>query len=123
MPMAQLAFVQGLFMMAFLIGVAVCIEMPPRGRVLTNRWILLRSGLDATAALAYTIGLAHLQLANATAIFMTTPLIMTVLAVLGFEEGVSATSWRAVVVGFIGVLLVVKPAGDAFNRWSLLVFP
>jgi drug/metabolite transporter (DMT)-like permease len=81
---------------------------------------LLRSGLDALGSVAWVTSIAFLPLANATAITMGLPLIIALMAVLALGEQVSARRWWAMATGFAGVLLVVQPAGEAFNAWSLV---
>jgi len=71
--------------------------------------------------IVWVIGLAHLPMANASAIYMSTPLILTVLAVVVLGEKVTAAMWMAIIAGFGGVLRVVQPASDQFNVWSLLI--
>jgi drug/metabolite transporter (DMT)-like permease len=82
---------------------------------------MLRGVLEAAAAFVYFIALFHIPFAIATAVNLSTPLILTVLAVLVLKEEVHWRRWSAVIAGFAGVLLVIQPrAGDA-NIWSWVV--
>lgn len=54
----------------------------------------------------------QLPLADATAIFFGSPFIMTALSVPVLGERVPASGWAAVAVGFVGVLVIVRPSGD-----------
>jgi drug/metabolite transporter (DMT)-like permease len=96
-------------------------RMPLRANHFMNGRVLLRAGLDVAASATFVIGIAHMQLANASAIYMATPLMIMVGSVLLFAERVSARRWMAIIAGFTGVLLVVQPASEAFNAWSLLM--
>lgn len=58
-------------------------------------------------------GYAHLPLATATALGFTMPLFLTALSVLLLGERVGWRRWSAVVVGFCGVLIVVRPGAEA----------
>ena len=60
------------------------------------------------------IGYALLPVTEATAIGFTTPLLLAALAALVLRERVSATHWAAVLIGFVGMLLVVRPGGAGF---------
>jgi len=80
----------------------------------------VRAGIDALATFAYLLSLFHLPLANATAINMATPLVITLAAALLLGERVGAWRWAAVACGFGGVLLVVQPGLSGFNAWAWL---
>lgn len=131
MASAQLIFIRGLFATALLLAVATAqgaLTWPGQHarcathgvRHLLDRRVLLRAGLDAFATVAYLTALFNMQIGNATAINMAAPLFITLMAVLALGEKVSAARWWAVACGFVGVLLIVQPAGDAFNAWALL---
>ena len=70
---------------------------------------LVRSifGISAMACAFY--GFSLMQLADAVAILHTTPLFMTVLSVLILQEKVGVRRWSAVTIGFIGMLIVMRP--------------
>jgi drug/metabolite transporter (DMT)-like permease len=120
-PAFQLILVRAAFGTALLLAIGLVLRMPLRGDHLVNGRVLARAGLDVLASVTFVIGIAHMQLANASAIYMATPLIIMVGAVLLFAERASARRWMAIVAGFSGVLLVVQPASAAFNAWSLLM--
>lgn len=80
--------------------------------------VLLRGGLEAGAAIIYLIALFQIPFAIATAVNLSTPLILTVLAVLLLKEDVRWRRWTAVGVGFVGVLLVIQPRPGDINAWT-----
>lgn len=68
--------------------------------------------------LSYTthlMGIAALSLAAAESICFSTPLMITFLSIVILGEKVSWQRWLALVVGFIGILFVVKPDSSSFN--------
>jgi drug/metabolite transporter (DMT)-like permease len=65
------------------------------------------------------LGLAALPIADAVAIFFVSPLVITVFSVVFLREQVGPYRWAAVAVGFVGVLLIVKPGTSAFQLASL----
>jgi drug/metabolite transporter (DMT)-like permease len=69
--------------------------------------LALRGVLEATAAITYLVALAFIPFAIATAVNMSTPLFLAVLAVLMLGEKVGWRRWCAITVGFVGVLLVI----------------
>lgn len=80
--------------------------------------VMLRGGLEAGAAIIYLIALFQIPFAIATAVNLSTPLILTVLAVLLLKEDVRWRRWTAVGVGFAGVLLVIQPRPSDINGWT-----
>jgi drug/metabolite transporter (DMT)-like permease len=64
--------------------------------------------------------IAHLPLAQAVSLSYSTPLFVTVLAVWLLGEQVRARRWLAVVAGFIGVLIIVRPGTSGFTVHSLI---
>jgi drug/metabolite transporter (DMT)-like permease len=88
---------------------------------LVHRQVLLRGVLEAAAAIVYLVALFHIQFAVATAINLSTPLIFTALAVVMLKEDVRWRRWAAVIVGFLGVLMVIQPRPGDVNGWTWLV--
>lgn len=119
-PAAQLIFVRGVFATVLLLALAQAFGLTRQLAGVVDRRVLARALLDALGTVAYLVALFHLPLANTTAINMATPLFITLFAVLLFHERVGGARWLGVGVGFTGVLLVVQPAGHAFNAWTLL---
>jgi len=66
------------------------------------------------------LGLAALPIADATAIFFISPLVITVFSVIFLKETVGPRRWAAIAVGFVGTLVIVKPGTAAFQAASLL---
>lgn len=81
---------------------------------------LIRGGCVVLANMTFFLGLAALEIADAVAIFFVSPLIITVFSVIFLGETVGARRWAAIAVGFIGVLIVIRPGTSAFQVASLL---
>jgi len=120
LPAAQLILLRGLMASALLFAIAHGTGATRRLADLLDSRVMTRAGLDALGTVTYLISLFHIPLANATAINMATPLVVTVLAVVAFREQVNAGRWLAIAVGCMGVLLVVQPRGAAFDAYALL---
>jgi drug/metabolite transporter (DMT)-like permease len=80
--------------------------------------VLLRGALEAAAAIVYLVALFHIPFAIATAVNLSTPLVLTMLAVLLLKEDVRWRRWSAVILGFVGVLLVIQPRPGDLNTWT-----
>jgi drug/metabolite transporter (DMT)-like permease len=79
-----------------------------------------RGILGSISALCAYLGIGKLALANYTALSFTKPLFAVVLAVLIIGEQVRWRRWVATVVGFLGVIVMIRPGSDAFSVWSFL---
>jgi len=118
----QLIFLRGLLACIGLIWLAVTVsKLPPWRETLghiCHKWVFIRSFLDGMASLVYLSALFNMPLANATAINMSTPLLIALLSALLLGQRVSGRHWGIMGVGFFGVLLVVQPQADGFNAWA-----
>lgn len=61
----------------------------------------------------------HMPLADATAIGFAKSFFVTIFAVLLLQEKVGIHRWSAVVVGFIGVMIMLRPGSDSFSIYSI----
>ena len=82
--------------------------------------LLLRIVFGLAAAFFFFTGLRYLPLADAFAIAFTAPLLITALSVPLLGEKVGFRRWAAVVIGFIGVVIVVQPGTSSFQIEALL---
>ena len=73
------------------------------------------------SALAFILSLGALPIAEATAINFITPLLITVLAIPVLGEVVRPQGWLAVLAGFLGMLVVVRPGIGGLHPAALLV--
>ncbi len=80
----------------------------------------LRSAIGLGSMLCAFWALGHLPLAQAVSLSYSTPLFVTIAAVLWLGETVRVRRWAAVVVGFIGVLVIVRPGTAGFTAGSLV---
>ncbi|MFN8488307.1 MAG: DMT family transporter [Caldilineaceae bacterium] len=74
--------------------------------------------------LSYTthmMGVAALTLADVESIRFSGPLMITILSVVLLGEKVELPRWLALLVGFVGVMLIVKPGSTTFNAGSLFI--
>jgi drug/metabolite transporter (DMT)-like permease len=116
----QVAFFNSLF--ALLAVVAIGLVRGGWSRLRPRHWRLhvLRWTISYTAALAIFWSYPHLPLADVYAILFAAPLIVTALSVPLLGERVGWRRWTAVVVGFLGVLVILDPGGGMI-AWPALV--
>ena len=101
----------------------VCIYVVWRRAVpglLKVRWSLhaLRAAIGIAMMALFSFALQRLALADAYSLFFVAPLLITALSVPFLGEKVDASRWWAIFVGLIGVLVVLRPAGNGMLTWS-----
>jgi len=82
---------------------------------------LLRSilGISAMACAFYAFSL--MRLADAISILHTAPLIMTALSILLLREKVGLHRWSAIIAGFLGMLIIIRPGQSMLESGSLFM--
>lgn len=113
----------GRYFFAFV--VMMVLFLPLSGRALF-RWHnvpsqVIRGLLLFFSSFLYFHGLVHLPLASAASISLTSPLVVTALSSRFLGEPVGTSRWIAVMVGFAGALIVVRPGFGGFQWASLLI--
>ncbi len=98
----------------------------PRAGMKLFRWNnvgsqLVRGLLLFFSSLLYFHGIVYLPLATAASISLTSPLVVTALSARFLGEPVGGRRWAAVVVGFLGALIVVRPGQAHFDWHALLI--
>ncbi|MBI3196232.1 MAG: DMT family transporter [Rhodospirillales bacterium] len=120
-PSVQAIGVRGVFATLWVtLALAVTGAWRQMGGV-AHPYVLLRGALEASSSIVYLVALFQIQFAIATAINLSTPLIFTALAVLLLKETVRWRRWTAVIVGFLGVLLVIQPRPGDIDLWAWVV--
>lgn len=79
-----------------------------------------RAGLLLVASAAFIWAISGMPLANAIAIVFVYPFIVTALSPLALKEAVPKSSWLAVITGFLGVLVVIRPDPTGVDWHALL---
>jgi drug/metabolite transporter (DMT)-like permease len=82
--------------------------------------VLVRAFVMFFAYGCYYMGFATLPLATCVALFFTTPLFITMLSVVILGEKVGPRRWGSILIGFIGVLVIVRPDSAEFD-WAYLL--
>ncbi len=81
---------------------------------------VLRSFIGLAALSSFFYAYAHMPLANVVAIGFAAPLFITALSVPLLGEAVGPRRWGAVAVGFVGVIIMVRPDTGLFDRVALI---
>jgi len=121
MSMAQVMLVRGFFATLLVGLLAWKSGALARPRQALQPLVALRVLGEGGGTVTYLLALAHLPIANVSAVQQALPLAVTMGAALFFGEGVGWRRWLAIAVGFLGVLVIVRPGFEGFSAYSLLV--
>lgn len=81
---------------------------------------ILRAALSGCDALMFFIAIRYIPLADATTCYLAAPIFVTALSAIFLRERVGWRRWSAVIIGFIGVLIALRPTGASFS-WPALI--
>jgi len=119
-PLAQAIFLRGVMSTALIYIAArriggIRLNLPRRDWAL----IALRSLADLGATFLFLAALMRMPLANLTAILQALPLTVALAAALIFGEPLGWRRLAAIAIGFVGVLLIVRPGPEGFDLHAL----
>jgi S-adenosylmethionine uptake transporter len=122
LPLVQAVFLRGIATTALMYLLArwlgrLRLDLPAR----EWRLILLRALADIGATAFFLTALFNMPIANVTAILQALPLTVTLAGALFLGEAVGWRRLAAILVGFTGVLIIVRPGFSGFNAYSLHV--
>lgn len=114
-PVLQVVWAR-LFFGAFLTMPFALRQVGPRGLVPNLPMMhAVRAALMIAATAFFFMALHYLSIADTLAIFFVQPLIVTLLSPLVLGETVGIRRWMAVIIGFIGTLIIIRPGFQDLN--------
>jgi drug/metabolite transporter (DMT)-like permease len=116
----QVMLVRGLFATALITVLTLQQQAMGSLRTLLVKPVALRLVGEIGGTISFMAAITHLPLANTLAIFQALPLAITLGAALVFREPVGWRRWLAIGIGFLGVLIIVRPGAAGFTEYSLL---
>jgi S-adenosylmethionine uptake transporter len=119
-PLMQLLFLRGVLSSLMIFGLARWLGAL-HFKIARRDWavIAIRSLAEVGAAYFFITALLNMPLANVTAILQVLPLSVAVGAALVFREPLGWRRMGAIALGFMGMLLIVRPGPEGFSLWSL----
>lgn len=105
-------------------GLGLLVLLTGAFRVRLNRrdggLILLRSLADVAATVLFLEALLRMELANLSAILQALPLFITLGAAVVYGDRIGWRRMTAILAGLVGVLIIIRPGTEGFDRWALL---
>ena len=119
LPVSEIILILGSTGSIIFLIIALLQRAPIIHKDLLNRYVITRTVLELFGALFFVIAIALTPLSSASAILQITPLLVTIGAAVFFRENVGWRRWTAVLIGFIGVLLILRPGFGGFMPASI----
>jgi drug/metabolite transporter (DMT)-like permease len=121
LPIGQIILISGALGMPVFVGMA----WRQGKRILVKEAlqpaVIARNIGEVVAAASYVAALAAVPLGTVASVLQALPLFMTMGAALFLGEAVGWRRWTAILVGFVGVLLVIQPGAGGFRIETLLM--
>lgn len=119
-PPIQIVFLRNLIAVPIIAALILAMFGPQAMRSNHLRLHAVRGLLMTLGAWMYFTGLIYLPLAESTALVFSAPIFITALSVPLLGEHVGWKRWAAVLLGFVGVLVIVQPGGATFQMAAIL---
>lgn len=119
-PVGQVLILFGLIGLALFSTMATLAGERPFTPAMRSRVMITRSLFEIVGRLFFMLAIALTPLSTASAILQAAPLVVIVGAALFFHERVGVLRWLVVFIGFLGVLLILRPGAEGFGPLSLL---
>jgi len=119
LPVSEIIIILGSTGSIIFLIIAKLQRAPIVHKDLLNRHVITRTVFELFGALFFVIAIALTPLSSASAILQITPLLVTIGAAVFFRENVGWRRWTAVLIGFIGVLLILRPGFGSFMPASI----
>lgn len=119
-PPAQLFFIRGFAAIATLLPFLARDNFTAVRNVPRPGLQVLRMTLSVADGMLFFTAIKYIPLADATTCYLAAPIFVTAFSAIFLREHVGWRRWTAVVVGFIGVLIALRPTGAAIS-WPALI--
>ncbi len=120
-PVGQLIAIRGMILIVILILMMRVMRDPIRLPLLANRWAIIRGLAETLSTYCFFISIQLIPIAVSTTVVFIFPVIITLVSIPLFGERVGVIRLGAVVMGFVGVVIVAAPSGDGFN--TAMIYP
>ena len=118
LPIGQLIFVRGVFAVMFVVAACAWMGVLGQYKRMAEPHVLGRAVVNMLSMVAYIAALIHMPIANVSAITQAIPLSLTAASAVILKEKVGVRRWTAVAIGFVGVLIIIRPGSSAFNVFA-----
>lgn len=121
LQLGQTLLLRGCFACLAITALALAMGQFKRFALLASGPVVIRSLAEALATLCFVYSVFNIPIANVTAIFQALPLAITLAAAFFLKEKIGIRRLTAILAGFTGVLIIIRPGMEGFTVFSLFV--
>ncbi len=121
LPVSQIMFLRGAFASLIILAVCIATSALSQWRQLLTPLMGWRTVGEIGATVFFFSGLMRLSFSDAAIIAQMTPIAVTAAAAIFLAEPVGWRRWSATAIGFLGVLLIIRPGTSTFNPAAIFV--
>lgn len=118
LPVGEIIGLRGLVSVAIIAAIATWHGVMSEVRHIASRPVAIRATFDLISTVSFVTALMHMDIANLTAIMQAVPLAVAFLSAVFLGETVGIRRTSAIVIGFIGVLFIVRPSPGSFSAYD-----
>ena len=119
LPIGQILLIRGGMLVLLIVATAAYLNMLHHWAQAFSIAVLARAVTELVGAMAFLYALMRIPFANASAILQCLPLAVTLGALLFFSEKIGLWRWSAIIIGFVGVMIIIRPGMEGFSPASL----
>ncbi|MCP4071924.1 MAG: DMT family transporter [Hyphomicrobiales bacterium] len=119
LELGQTLLIRGLFATLFIWLLARATGGLSPIRAVFQPAMIFRASAEMLATITFLLALFNMPIANATAILQASPLAVTLGAAIFFGEKFGWRRTAAIIIGFIGVIVVIRPGMEGFTIYSI----
>jgi drug/metabolite transporter (DMT)-like permease len=120
-PAGQLIAIRGVILIAMLLLLMRVMRDPIRLQYVTNPWAIIRGVAETASTYCFFISIQLIPIATSTTIVFIFPVLLTLISIPLFGEKVGGFRLGAVALGFLGVIVIAAPSGEAFDM--AMIYP
>ena len=120
LPVGEIVAIRGALAACFIAVMCAWQGVLAEAPLMFGRSVAIRALLDLVGTLLFITALMHMEIANLTAILQAVPLAVAVFSVVFLKEKIGWRRSLAILLGFIGVMLIVRPAPQTFSVYEAL---
>lgn len=121
LPTGQIMAIRGIFLTTMIALIAIQQGVLKRFAELFTPLVALRSVGEVGATILFLTALTIMPFSTISAILQSLPLVVALGAALILKEPIGWRRWVAILIGFIGVLIIIRPGADSFHPASVLM--
>ena len=120
LPVGEIVWIRGALSALMIFGFCAQQGVLDDLAQMASAQVMARGALDLIGSLLFVTALMHMEIANLTAILQAVPLVVAVFSVMFLGERVGWRRSSAIALGFLGVMLIVRPSPASFTLYDAM---